>query len=91
MCACKTEAELMDEVLVDVVSTDYRRNGVMKRDNIVWFPPLWRQMINFLTTGMLIDSKEYCRTCEYYWGDTTFAEVSYVLFNVVSDFSDSNV
>ena len=75
MCACKTEQELLDEVLVNWISTDYRRNGVMKKENIAWFPPLWKQMLHFMTTGLLIDNKEYCRTCEYYWGDITFAEV----------------
>ena len=76
MCACKTEAELLEDVLVSWVSTDYRRNGTMKKHKIAWFPPLWQQMLNFVTTGKLIDNREYCRTCEYYWGDITFAEVS---------------
>jgi hypothetical protein len=75
MCASMPDSRLMEEVLISTISTDYRKNGVMKRDGIVWFPSLWRQAINFLSTGFLIDHKDYCRTCEYYWGDMTFAEV----------------
>lgn len=75
MCACKTEAELKEEVLVDVISTDYRRNGVMAAEKIVWFPSLWTQAVNFVSTGFLIDNREYCRTCQYYYGEITFAEV----------------
>lgn len=60
---------------MDDVSTDYKRTGDMKRNGIVWFPPLWRQAINFIKTGFLVDNKEYQRTCEFYWGDVTFQEV----------------
>lgn len=76
MCAVKTEAELLDQVTVDDVSTDFKRTGQMKRENIVWFPPLWKQALNFLKTGFLVDNKEFQRTCNFYWGDITFQEVS---------------
>lgn len=67
----------MKEVLLDIVSTDYRANGVMAAEKIVWFPSLWTQAINFLTTGFLIDHNEYCRTCRYYFGEMSFSEVQY--------------
>ncbi len=75
MCAIMTEEELRNNVIVDVVSTDFRRNGEMKRRGIVWFPSLWKQLLNFVSTGFLINNKDYCRTCEYYYGNMTFAEV----------------
>lgn len=74
MCACKTEQELLDEVLVDDCSTDWKRTGEMARRGINWFPPLWKQALNFIKTGFLMDNKEYQRTCEFYWGDITFEE-----------------
>lgn len=74
MCAIKTEDELLRDCLVDNVSTDYRGDGSMKRYNISWFPPVWTQMIHFLRTGYLIDNKGFQKTCDYYWGDTTFEE-----------------
>lgn len=80
MCAVKTEAQLLDEVTVDDVSTDFKRTGEMKREKIVWFPPLWKQALNFLKTGFLVESSEFQRTCNFYWGDITFQEVSPVIF-----------
>jgi hypothetical protein len=40
-----TEEELRNDVLIDVISTDYRRNGEMRKNGIVWFPPLWKLVI----------------------------------------------
>lgn len=74
MCATCTEDELKEWVLQDNVSTDFRGDGSMRRHNITWFPPLLSQMIHFVKTGYLVDNAEFCRTCEYYWGDVTFAE-----------------
>jgi hypothetical protein len=62
-------------VLVDDVSCDYKRTGEMEREGIVWFPPLWKQALNFIKTGFLVDHKAYQRTCQFYWGDITFQEV----------------
>jgi hypothetical protein len=39
-CAMFTPPEILDEICVSTVSTDYRRNGEMKRRNIRWFPPV---------------------------------------------------
>jgi hypothetical protein len=74
MCAVKTEQQLLDQVLIDEVSTDFKRTGEMKKNGIVWFPPLWKQAINFLKTGFLVENTEYQRTCRFYWGDITFQE-----------------
>lgn len=68
MAACKTEQELLDEVCVSTVSTDFGRDGVMKRDNISWFPPLWQQALRYMHTGYLVDNREFQRTCAHYWG-----------------------
>ena len=75
MCACKTEAELLADVCVDDVSTDFQHGGGMRRRGIAWFPPLWKQMGHFMRTGFLVDNKEYMATCYFYYGTVTFAEV----------------
>ena len=74
MCAIKTEEELLRDVLVDTVSTDFKGTGEMERLNIRWFPPLWKQAINFLKTGFLVDNKEFMRTCQFYYENITFEE-----------------
>ena len=48
----------------------------MRRAGIVWFPPLWQQMAHFVRIGFLINNKDYMDTCLFYYGTTTFAEVT---------------
>lgn len=74
MCACMTEEELLKYVLVENVSTDYRGNGEMARQNVCWFPPLMQQAMHFTKHGTLVDNDEFDRCCYFYWGDKTFAE-----------------
>ncbi len=50
MLAIKTSEELLEQVIVDGVSTDFTKDGEQKRRNIVWFPSLLRQTINFIKT-----------------------------------------
>jgi patatin-like phospholipase/acyl hydrolase len=44
MLASKTESELMNDVFLDTVSTDYTLDGKQAKDNIHWFPPLREQV-----------------------------------------------
>lgn len=74
MVAIHSEAELMERVLVKEVSTDFKRNGEMKRRKIVWFPPILDQAKHFLKNSSLIDNKEFQKTCEFYYGSYTFQE-----------------
>lgn len=74
MVGCKTKEEMLREVLVPWVSTDFKRNGEQGRRRLRFFPPLWRQMINFARTRVLVDSKKFKETCDFYWGDVTFQE-----------------
>ena len=74
MCATCTPEELLADVCVSTVSTDYRRDGEMKRRNIRWFPPLSRMGAHWARDGLLVDSEDFRRCCEYYWGDVTFEE-----------------
>jgi hypothetical protein len=46
----------------------------MERLNITWFPPLWRQALNFVQTGFLVNNAEFMRTCQFYYDDITFEE-----------------
>mmetsp|Transcript_19905 Transcript_19905/g.25971 ORF Transcript_19905/g.25971 Transcript_19905/m.25971 type:complete len:804 (-) Transcript_19905:92-2503(-) len=74
MVACKTETEFRDYVIQDSVSTDFRHDGSQKAQGIRWFPPLTNQLRHFMSKGVLIDRVEFKRTCNYYYGDITFAE-----------------
>jgi hypothetical protein len=74
MVACKTEADLMTSVIVPWISTDFRRDGRQAARKIQWFPPLRKQLVNFLQYRVLVDSKDFKECCTYYYGDMTFAE-----------------
>lgn len=74
MCAMATGDEMVRDVCVPSVSTDFRRSGVMGKQNIRWFPTLWEMGAFWLKNRLLVDSKEFRRCCEYYFGDTTFEE-----------------
>lgn len=74
MVGCKTKEEMLEEVLVPWVSTDFGRTGEQARRKLRFFPTLWRQMINFAKTRVLVDSKKFKDTCDFYWGDVTFQE-----------------
>ena len=39
-CAMFTPEEIFNDICVRTVSTDYRLDGEMKRNNIRWFPPV---------------------------------------------------
>lgn len=73
-CAMMTSKELFEDICVPTISTDYRLNGEMKRKNIRWFPPGRDMVAYWLKHGLLVDSKYFRRTCDFYYGDTTFAE-----------------
>jgi predicted acylesterase/phospholipase RssA len=74
MCAIKTQEELLDHVCVANVSTDYMSNGRMKKENIRWFPSLLEMASYWLKHKLLVDSAEFRRTCEFYYGNITFEE-----------------
>lgn len=74
MCAIKTPEELLEQVCVPNVSTDYLSNGEMKRQNIRWFPKPWEMATYWLKHKLLVDSAEFRRTCEFYYGSITFEE-----------------
>lgn len=73
-CAMFTPAEISRDFCVSTVSTDLRLTGEMKRKNIRWFPPLADMLSYWLSHRILIDSEYFHRTCEFYWGTTTFEE-----------------
>lgn len=74
VCATCTPEELLRDVCVPTVSTDYRRTGEMGRRDIRWFPPLSRMGAYWARNGLLVDSEDFRRCCEFYWGDVTFEE-----------------
>mmetsp|Transcript_6555 Transcript_6555/g.16851 ORF Transcript_6555/g.16851 Transcript_6555/m.16851 type:complete len:945 (-) Transcript_6555:71-2905(-) len=74
MCALKTPEELFRDVCVRTVSTDFKRNGEQKRENIRWFPTIQEMAIYWLNHKLLMSKDEFRRTCEFYYGDATFEE-----------------
>mmetsp|Transcript_37641 Transcript_37641/g.120743 ORF Transcript_37641/g.120743 Transcript_37641/m.120743 type:complete len:839 (-) Transcript_37641:460-2976(-) len=74
MVGCKTKEEMVADVLVPWVSTDYTRDGEQAKRHLRFFPPLFRQMVNFARTRVLVDSLKFKETCDFYWGDVTFQE-----------------
>mmetsp|Transcript_11467 Transcript_11467/g.29007 ORF Transcript_11467/g.29007 Transcript_11467/m.29007 type:complete len:866 (-) Transcript_11467:153-2750(-) len=73
-CAMFTPEEISKDICLDTVSTDFRLNGEMKRRNIRWFPPIADMISYWMKHRILIDSEYFHRTCEFYWGTTTFEE-----------------
>ena len=74
MCAMKTKEELLKDVCVPTVSTDYKLTGEMKKHNIRWFPTLTKMGQYWLQKRLLVDPKEFQKCCEHFFGDTTFEE-----------------
>lgn len=73
-CAMYSTKELLERICVPIVSTDFKLNGEMKKKNIRWFPPIQDMVTYWLKKRLLVDSKYFYRTCEFYFGTTTFAE-----------------
>jgi predicted acylesterase/phospholipase RssA len=74
MCALKTSEELYRDVCVSNVSTDYLENGEMKKKNIRWFPPVMEMGAYWLKHKLLVDSADFKRCCDFYFGESTFEE-----------------
>ena len=74
MCAIKTGEELLRDVCVSNVSTDYMFTGEMKEKNIRWFPPMWEMASYWMKHKLLVDAEYFQRTCEHYYGTCTFDE-----------------
>jgi predicted acylesterase/phospholipase RssA len=74
MCAIKTPEELIRDVCVPTVSSDYMLNGEMSRNNIRWFPPLTDMASLWFKKKLLVDGAYFRRTCEFYFGHVTFEE-----------------
>ncbi|CAJ1941726.1 unnamed protein product [Cylindrotheca closterium] len=73
-CAMYSTKEIFEKICVPTVSTDFKLNGEMKQKNIKWFPPIQDMVAYWLKKRLLVDSEYFYRTCEFYYGATTFAE-----------------
>jgi len=74
MCAIKTKEELLSDACVPHVATDYGQTGEMSKGKIRWFPTLVEMGAYWLSHRLLVDSKEFKRCCDFYYGDITFEE-----------------
>jgi len=74
MCAIKKPEELFEDVCIPTVSTDFMLNGEMKKNNIRWFPTVMEMGAHWLKKSLLVDSAEFKRCCDFYFGDLTFEE-----------------
>ena len=78
MCAIKKPSELLKDICIKTVSTDYVGNGCkhgeMKAKGVSWFPDPTKMASNWMKTGLVMDSKEFLRCCLFYYSDYTFEE-----------------
>lgn len=74
MCAIKTAEELISEVCVNTVSTDFGGTGEQAKNNIRWFPTMWDMATYWFKHKLLVDSETFQKTCEFYYKDITFEE-----------------
>jgi len=74
MFGCKTRKELLRDILVPHVSTDFKRDGVQAKEGLHFFPPLLRQFSLFVSKRVLVDRDQFKKVCDFYWGDVTFEE-----------------
>ncbi|KAL7431543.1 hypothetical protein ACHAXH_001520, partial [Discostella pseudostelligera] len=74
MCAIKKPEELLRDICVNTVSTDYMLTGEMKRQGVSWFPSIYKMGELWMKTGLLMDAKEFLRCCQFYYSDITFEE-----------------
>lgn len=74
MCAIHTPEELMTQVLLPNLATDYKSTGEMKRRRLRFFPTYWEMAVYWLRNRILMDSKELLRACQFLYEDFTFEE-----------------
>ena len=74
MCAIKTPAELLTDICVRTVSTDYMLTGTQKEKNIRWFPTAFDMGAFFIKNRIVVDGDEFKRCCDFYFKDITFEE-----------------
>lgn len=74
MCAIKTAEELLADVCVNTVSTDFGRTGEQAKLGIRWFPTMWDMASYWFKHKLLVDSETFQKTCEFYYKDITFEE-----------------
>lgn len=61
--ACKTNQELLDQILVNDISTRYFPLGIR------WFPPLVEQLAHCIKTGFLVESSVFEQTTAHYYSE----------------------
>jgi len=74
MCAIKTPAELLTDICVRTVSTDYMLTGEQKKQNVRWFPTAFDMGAYFIKNRIVVDGDEFKRCCDFYFKDITFEE-----------------
>ncbi|KAE9344359.1 hypothetical protein PR003_g8506 [Phytophthora rubi] len=78
MIACKTNKELLDDIIQDDVSTKFIPLGIR------WFPPLLEQITHCIKTGFLIECSTFERTTQHYFGEP-LNEVQKTLYYTFQD------
>ncbi|TYZ63162.1 hypothetical protein PybrP1_002057 [[Pythium] brassicae (nom. inval.)] len=63
MAACKTNAELLDDILQNDISTRFIPAGIR------WFPPLMEQLAHCVKTGFLVECSAFERTTQHYYAE----------------------
>eukprot|EP00742_Colponemidia_sp_Colp-10_P008059 GILJ01008696.1.p1 GENE.GILJ01008696.1~~GILJ01008696.1.p1 ORF type:complete len:688 (+),score=66.97 GILJ01008696.1:43-2064(+) len=65
LLACKTDHELLDDVIKPDISNKYGKR---------WFQPISSQILHFFGKGVLMDSEFFSQTCRAYYENITFEE-----------------
>ncbi|GMF09346.1 unnamed protein product [Phytophthora lilii] len=78
MIACKTNKELLDDIIQDDVSTRFIPLGIR------WFPPLLQQITHCIKTGFLVECSTFERTTQHYYGEP-LNEVHKTMFYTFQD------
>ncbi|RLN57571.1 hypothetical protein BBJ28_00018330 [Nothophytophthora sp. Chile5] len=63
MVACKTNKELLEDIIQEDVSTRFIPLGIR------WFPPLLEQLHHCVKTGFLVECSTFERTTQHYYGE----------------------
>ena len=74
MAAIKTPEELLKDICVNTVSTDYMLTGEMKKQGVSWFPSMYKMAELWFKDKLIMDNKEFHRCCQFYYSDITFEE-----------------
>lgn len=83
MVACKTNDELLHDVLQNNISTRFIPLGVR------WFPPLMEQLAHCVKTGFLVECSQFEHTTQHYFSEPMTADCNEEVKTLAYTFQDA--